>query len=120
MPKLPPSLFVLDDVPAVSRALDDFVSKLSAQSIADHGFFAVALSGGSLPQTFAASLKSNKSVDFSKWYVFYADERCVPHESEDSNHGLVDKVFLQHVPVPPGRVFPIHPALVANPPPPGS
>ncbi|KAI7032580.1 hypothetical protein KC352_g47330, partial [Hortaea werneckii] len=80
-----------------------------------HDVFRIAVSGGSLPKTMAKALlaPSNGSpedkVDFSKWEVFYADERCVPLTHEDSNHKLVKEEWLDKIPqdMPQPKVFPI-------------
>ncbi|TKA32529.1 hypothetical protein B0A50_01637 [Salinomyces thailandicus] len=80
-----------------------------------HDVFRVAVSGGSLPKTLAKALlaPSNGSdddkVDFSKWEVFYADERCVPLTHDDSNHKLVKDEWLDKIPqgMAAPKVFPI-------------
>ncbi|KAI7180573.1 6-phosphogluconolactonase [Hortaea werneckii] len=80
-----------------------------------HDVFRIAVSGGSLPKTMAKALlaPSNGSpedkVDFSKWEVFYADERCVPLTHEDSNHKLVKEEWLDKIPqdMAQPKVFPI-------------
>lgn len=60
------------------------------------GSFTLLLSGGSLLKALA-SLIDLPGADFSKWHIGYADERNVPHSSDDSNHkGAVD-VFLSKV-----------------------
>ncbi|KAG0777209.1 hypothetical protein G6F22_012032 [Rhizopus arrhizus] len=70
---------------ALSGGLDTFVENVSRESIADHGYFSVAISGGSLPKILSKQLAFNKNVDFSKWHLFWADERCVAHNHSDSN-----------------------------------
>lgn len=42
-------------------------------------------------------LVENSGVDWSKWYVAYADERNVPHSSDDSNHRGAKEAFLDKV-----------------------
>ncbi|KAJ1535529.1 6-phosphogluconolactonase, partial [Nowakowskiella sp. JEL0078] len=106
---------VLDNSAAVSNALDLFVASASAKAIETTGRFTIAISGGSLPAILARNLKDNKSVDFSKWHVFYADERCVPYDSPDSNHGLTKQVLLDYVPVPNDQIYPISQDFVSDP-----
>ncbi|KAJ9049526.1 suppressor of los1-1 [Entomophthora muscae] len=110
-----PLVFSLPSVGDVSIALDKFVANCSSQAIKAHGRFTIAVSGGSLPNTLAAVLKNNREVDFSKWHVFFADERCVPLDHEDSNYLLAKKELLDHVPIPTGNVHPINNNLVKNP-----
>lgn len=45
--------------------------------------FVVALSGGSMPKLLASLL--DLDIDWAKWDVFFADERCVSRDSPDSN-----------------------------------
>ncbi|KAI9484951.1 6-phosphogluconolactonase [Zychaea mexicana] len=71
---------------ALSSGLNDFVAKRSIEAIADHGAFTVAVSGGSLPKLLSKDLRENPEVDFSKWEIFWADERCVPLDDADSNY----------------------------------
>lgn len=52
-------------------------------------------------------------MDWSKWHVFYADERCVPLDHEDSNHRLVSANFISKVPILAEHVHTIDPTLPA-------
>ena len=36
-------------------------------------------------------------VDFSKWHVYFADERCVDLESDNSNFKACKEAFFDHV-----------------------
>lgn len=47
--------------------------------------------------------------------VFYADERLVPLDHEDSNHLLVQKELLSQVPIPPEQVHTIDTKLLDDP-----
>lgn len=38
-------------------------------------------------------------VDFSKWFVYFADERCVPLDSDDSNYKECKKELFDFVSV---------------------
>lgn len=76
------------------------VSQASADAIASRGRFVVAFSGGSLPATLCPHLLHLGTIDFSKWWVVFADERCVPHSDPESNFGLLQKHFLSRLPVP--------------------
>jgi 6-phosphogluconolactonase len=55
-----------------------------------------------------------ESVDWSKWHVFWVDERVVPKDHEDSNYKLAFDGFLSKVPIPPGQVYAINDALSAE------
>lgn len=36
-------------------------------------------------------------VDYNKWHVFFADERCVPLDSDDSNYKACKEALFDHV-----------------------
>lgn len=36
-------------------------------------------------------------VDYAKWHVFFADERCVPLEHDDSNYKACKEALFDHV-----------------------
>ncbi|KAJ2720465.1 suppressor of los1-1 [Coemansia sp. Benny D115] len=100
----------------VSQALNAYLEHASKEAIARSGRFTVAFSGGSLPATACKYLKDNKNVDFSKWYVFWADERCVEYDSPDSNYKLVKEEFLDKLSskIPDIQVIPITESLVGD------
>jgi 6-phosphogluconolactonase len=85
---------VADTKDRVGKLSGAFVAEASAKAIAANGKFILAISGGSLPKLLASGIVDNKSVEFSKWHVFFADERIVPLDHEDSNYlGCSEKLF---------------------------
>lgn len=91
-----------------------YVSHLSAQAIAERGRFTVALSGGSLPKLLCPPLVAEplrSQVDWSSWYVFWADERCVPLTGPNSNYRLAREYLFEQVDIPPGQIYPLDDAL---------
>ncbi|KAK3807298.1 MAG: 6-phosphogluconolactonase [Benniella sp.] len=93
----PPKILSFPDELTLSKGLDEYVAKLSEEAISRHDRFTVALSGGSLPRQLSAILRNNKTVQFSKWVVYFADERCVPLDSEDSNYRLAKTELFDHL-----------------------
>ncbi|KAJ3029168.1 UNVERIFIED_CONTAM: 6-phosphogluconolactonase [Siphonaria sp. JEL0065] len=98
----------------ISSQLSVDVAKLSAQRIAESGRFTVAVSGGSLPSILAKELKNNASVEWSKWHVFLADERCVPNIHADSNMFLLQKELFNAVPIPANQIHAINDSLLTS------
>lgn len=120
----PPNLFSFQDVDKdLAPNLRKYVLEQQNEALARHGVFRVAVSGGSLPKTLAKALlaPSNGSKedtpDFPKWEIFYADERCVPLDHDDSNHKLVKQDLLDKIPQDLGqpKVFPIDEQYLDDP-----
>ncbi|KAK9761661.1 suppressor of los1-1 [Basidiobolus ranarum] len=107
-----PIIYSFANSTEVSSALGKYVAKASAEAIHRHGRFTVALSGGSLPKTLAAAIKDDSSIQWSKWHVFFADERCVPLDHEDSNYLLAKKELFDHVDIPDAQIYTINESLV--------
>ena len=100
-------------------ALCDYVTKTANEAIDKNGSFTVGVSGGSLPKFLCAGLvpkpglpEAERKNDFSKWKIFFCDERYVPLDDQECTYNvykrdLVDKVegMTEH------NIFPINPDL---------
>ncbi|KIX92156.1 uncharacterized protein Z520_12149 [Fonsecaea multimorphosa CBS 102226] len=100
-----PNLFSYPTVDEVAAHLRTYVLSCQKAAFHRHDCFRVAVSGGSLPATLAkALLRAGHNEDpalapqFSKWQIFFADERAVPLDHEDSNYGLLKKDLLDKIP----------------------
>lgn len=98
----PCSVHIVPHLHDVAEALADHIAHLSAESIKARGFFTIVLSGGSLVHALSRLLEEpyTKNIDWSKWYVFWADERMVPISHADSNYNTAKAEFLSKVPIP--------------------
>ena len=100
----PPNLYACNDVAALAKILRTYVIQCQNAGIERHGQFKLAVSGGSLPSTLAKALLEpgdglpENTVDFSKWEVFFADERAVPLDHPDSNFALLKAELLDKIP----------------------
>jgi len=99
---------------AQAAAQDFFHS--SQKAIADHGFFSVALSGGSTPKSLFDELAAHYSdtIEWNKVVFFWGDERYVPYADEKSNYHTARKYLLSRVPVAEKNIFPL-PTNFADP-----
>lgn len=60
--------------------------------------FKIALSGGSLLKILNQGLlPRQKHVEWSKWDIYFADERLVPFDSPDSNYGQAKREIFDHI-----------------------
>jgi 6-phosphogluconolactonase len=94
---------ICDSREQLSVALSAHVAHLAAEAADARGRFLVAISGGSLLDIMAPALGSHPlrdSVDWSRWHVFWADERWVPRSSPESNYGVAVRQLFNHVGIP--------------------
>lgn len=90
---LPGELVVTDDVPTAFAA--HVVEAFRART-ADT--FSLALSGGGTARACYERLAADPAaIDWWKVDVYWGDERCVPHDHEDSNYRLAREALLDRV-----------------------
>lgn len=77
----------------LAGALAATVAKRLSQAIATEGSASLAVSGGTTPTLFFASL-SGQDIDWSRVTVMLVDERFVDPSSPRSNEGLVRRALL--------------------------
>jgi len=103
----------------LSDRVGTYVSDIAKNSVRKNGKFVFAISGGSLPKLLAAGLLKSLDVSdtdqFKNWHVFFADERCVPLTSDDSNYKGCQEAFLSRIPVPAGNIHTIDASLAGGP-----
>ena len=83
-------------------AADTFVS-IAIEAVRMRARFLAALSGGSTPSGLYRLLADEpyrNRVDWSKTYLFWGDERCVPPDDTGSNYHQANEMLLDHVPIP--------------------
>ncbi|PVH90273.1 6-phosphogluconolactonase [Periconia macrospinosa] len=109
----PPNLYAFQSASELAPSLRAYILDAQNSALDRHQVFRVAVSGGSLPKTLAQALLKETNgqgrVQFDKWEIFYADERAVPLDHEDSNHRLVKEELLDKIPAELGtpKMFPI-------------
>ncbi|GME38417.1 6-phosphogluconolactonase DevB-type [Neofusicoccum parvum] len=107
----PPNLYSFPDESELAKSLRVYVHDAQNSALERHGVFRIAVSGGSLPKVLAKALLSagEGKLDFSKWHIFFADERAVPLDHADSNYCLLKAELLDKIPAESGKpaVYPI-------------
>ncbi|EXJ88605.1 6-phosphogluconolactonase [Capronia coronata CBS 617.96] len=109
-----PNLYSFPTVDEVAAHLRTYILACQKAALLRHDAFKIAVSGGSLPATLTKALlvageDEDSGPQFSKWHIFFADERAVPLDHEDSNYGLLKKDLLDKIPEEMGKpqVYPI-------------
>lgn len=92
-----PQLHIHSDASKLQEEVIGFIVAQASKCISHHGHFSVGLSGGSVAKIVSKGLRDRPDIDWSKWHVFYCDERHVHYSSEDSTHGFMHKELLQHI-----------------------
>jgi 6-phosphogluconolactonase len=112
---------IFGDRAAMDRAAAELVSNLAAAAIGARQRFSAALSGGATPEglfTLLASETYRGRIAWEGTHIFWADERCVPPDHEDSNYGSAAALLLRKVPLPREHVHRIYgeegPSAAAN------
>lgn len=116
-----PELLVASTKAELPSVLCNWIALMASKAIdGERNKFTIALSGGSLPK-FLSSLsdafqKLNVDPKWDRWYVFLADERCVPIDDDDSNLKSIHDNFLNdaEVKIPQNQIYGINQELVGK------
>lgn len=76
------------------------------RAIAARGRFLIVLSGGNTPRGVYAMLR-NAGTDWSRWIIYFGDERCVAVDDAGRNSRMATEAWLDHVAIPPDQVHAI-------------
>ena len=102
---------VYDTAEEVAQAAARQFVELATHAATERGRFAVALAGGNTPLRMYELLAGDQflnRVDWSKIHLFFGDERCVPHDHQDSNYRMVYEALISLVDIPASSVHPIN------------
>ncbi|PKU70180.1 probable 6-phosphogluconolactonase 1 [Dendrobium catenatum] len=109
-------LRIFESIDDLATDLAEYIAQLSEVSVRERGFFTIALTGGSLISLMGKLSEApyNKTVDWTKWYVFWADERAVAKNHVDSNYKLTKDGFLSKVSVLNSHIYSINENLTVE------
>ncbi|KAJ0980158.1 hypothetical protein J5N97_008413 [Dioscorea zingiberensis] len=107
---------IFDTFEELSTDLAEYVAQLSESSVKERGYFTVALSGGPLVGMLGklCGAPYNKTVHWTKWYVFWAEERAVAKNHSDSNYRLAKDMFISKVPILHNHVYSINDSMTVE------
>lgn len=106
MPKTPTHWKIFDSADAVRDAAVQAIVESAAQAIAQRGRFSIVLAGGTTPREVYRQL-CQADTDWSKWHVYYGDERCLPPDHAERNSRMAEEAWLDHVTIPRQQIHPI-------------
>lgn len=75
------------------------ILQAAEQAIEKRGGFHLVLAGGSTPRQVYAALRDSVT-DWSRWHLYFGDERCLAPEHAERNSRMASEVWLDHVQVP--------------------
>ncbi|MEA3455652.1 MAG: 6-phosphogluconolactonase [Campylobacterota bacterium] len=95
-----------DDADAVAKEAAQRILKYAAEAIKSRGIFRLVLAGGRTPEA-AYRLLVGADTDWSRWEIYFGDERCLPVDDPDRNSIIADNAFLDAVSIPAANIYPI-------------
>jgi 6-phosphogluconolactonase len=98
---------------ALEQAAFDAIVESANEAIAARGRFLIVLAGGKTPCNVYRMLRQTQT-DWSKWQVYFGDERCLPPEDNERNSLNASRALFEHVPVPAEQIHPIPAELGAE------
>ncbi|MDR3568757.1 MAG: 6-phosphogluconolactonase [Syntrophobacteraceae bacterium] len=105
------NISVFPDSESLVAGAADLIIRSAAQAMARHGRFTLALAGGDTPRPVYARLAGAdclKEIDWSRVFIFFGDERCVPPYDPRSNYLMARTVLLDKAPIPRPNIYRIH------------
>lgn len=91
-------------------AAAEFIIRSAQEAIQSEGRFTLAISGGNTPSATYALLAKPQYVSQIEWknvFIFWVDERCVPHDNKENNSFNAKEIWLSKVPIPAKNIFTI-------------
>jgi 6-phosphogluconolactonase len=104
------TLLISEDPIALALRAAEVIAEIAHDAVAAQGRFTLALCGGSTPEKTYSLLgrpERPTAIEWGKTYVFFGDERFVPHGDSRSNYRMAQQALLRHVPIASSQVFPV-------------
>lgn len=94
------------DTDALQKVAFERIVDAAKHAITARGRFLIVLSGGNTPRGVYAMLR-HADTDWSRWQVYFGDERCLAAGDLERNSAMAADVLLDHVPIPRNQVHAI-------------
>jgi len=100
----------LDNSDQVAAVASQQILSAAKKAIAERGRFKLVLAGGTTPEK-VYRLLAQSDADWSHWFIYYGDERCLPAGHADRNSQLAIRALLDKVDIPANQIFTIEAEL---------
>ncbi|MDE2466830.1 MAG: 6-phosphogluconolactonase [Alphaproteobacteria bacterium] len=103
----PTEIFVAADPKTLAELYAEWLIGRLSQTT---GRFRIALCGGASPRPLYQLLGSgqlNRRIDWSRFEIYWGDERFVAPTAPDSNYAEAHALWLRHVPIPAAQLHPM-------------
>lgn len=104
---------IFESADLLQAAVARIILESAHAAIADRGSFSIVLAGGTTPKQIYQCLRE-ADTDWSRWHVYFGDERCLPVEHADRNSRMAGLSLLDHVPIPAAQIHAIPAELGAE------
>ena len=112
-----PEIRIFEDADGLANATARLIAEAASTAIAQRGRFTWVLAGGHTPERaygLLATPAGDAQVDWAKTYMFFGDERLVPHEDARSNYAMARRALIAPADIAADHVLPI-PTNLASP-----
>ena len=90
---------LFDDPQSVAHAAAWRIVIAADRTIRLRGCFSMVLAGGGTPEI-TYRLLVDADTDWSKWRIYFGDERCLPVDDAERNSVMASAAWLDHVTIP--------------------
>lgn len=104
------NILVCEDKNSLALRAAELFLKIAHESVDERKRFVVALAGGSTPEKtyrLLAAPEYATQIDWFSSYLFFGDERFVPHCDPRSNYYMVAHAMLNSLSLPSGHMLPV-------------
>ena len=98
---------VMSGPSALATAVCEHILQSAGKAISRHGVFRIVLAGGATPAAVYRQLAATAS-DWSRWQVYFGDERCLPADHPERNSVMASEHWLGRVAVPVANIHTIN------------
>lgn len=100
-----PTVLVYSNPETLGSALCRDIKEAAATAIQKQGAFYLAVPGGSVLKLLSGLTEYADSLDWSKFFLYYVNHKCVPMTDASATHLKAKKLFIDTCKIPASNVF---------------